>query len=36
MEKEIITRTIKALESNHFEVYYAENKEEAKEILGIA
>ena len=33
MEKEIITRTIKALESNHFEVYYAENKEEAKEIF---
>ena len=33
MEKEIIIRTIKALESNHFEVYYAENREEAKEIF---
>lgn len=33
MENEIITRTIKALERNHFEVYLAENREAAKEIF---
>lgn len=33
MEKEIITRTIKSLERNHFEVYFANNRQEAKSIF---
>ena len=33
MENQMVTATIKALEKNHFEVYLAQTKEEAKEIF---
>mgnify|MGYP000792433134 FL=1 len=33
MEQEIIHQTIKALERNHFEVYFAHDRQEAKDIF---
>ena len=33
MEQEIIHQTIKALERNHFEVYFAHDQQEAKNIF---
>ena len=33
MEKEIIEQTIKSLERNHFEVYFANDRQEAKNIF---
>ena len=33
MEQAIIDQTIKALERNHFEVYFANNRQEARDIF---